>query len=396
MRSTGHRKSFLVLMALVLSVVFAGDILAKPKSKSTDKFETKAKWAILMDADTNTVLFEKNSNELMPPASMSKLMTLAVIFRALKDGQLSLDDEFSNSLYAWRTGGAPSGGSAMFVPLKGSATLGELLQGIAVQSGNDASIIVAEGMAGSEDAFADIMNDYAREIGLTESNFRNSTGLSDPDHYMTALELAKLAIYIIKEYPEYYFYFSQKEYRYKKYIFYNRNPLVYDGIGVDGLKTGFIKEAGYGLVASSKQRGQRLVVVVNGLTSKKARREEGKRLLQWGFRSFRQWKLFDAGETIGDALVWGGTKRNVTLTGNGSIRIFLPRTASRKIKASIVYKGPLKPPIKKGDQVAFLRVTAPDATVNNIPLYAGENVGEGSLWKKGMESAFHLAFGWLL
>ena len=150
MSFTGYRWSFLAFLALVLCVVFAGDVLAKPKSKSTDKFETKAKWAILMDADTNTVLFEKNSDELMPPASMSKLMTLAVIFRALKDGQLSLDDEFSNSLYAWRTGGAPSGGSAMFVPLKGSATLGELLQGIAVQSGNDASIIVAEGMAGSE------------------------------------------------------------------------------------------------------------------------------------------------------------------------------------------------------------------------------------------------------
>ncbi|GBE43820.1 D-alanyl-D-alanine carboxypeptidase DacA precursor [bacterium BMS3Bbin10] len=394
MGSRGHRKSFVAFLALVLCVVFAGGALAKPKSK--DKFQTKAKWAVLMDADTNTVLFAKNSDERMPPASMSKLMTMAVIFQALKEGRISLEDEFSNSLYAWRTGGAPSGGSAMFVPLKGSATLGELLQGIAVQSGNDASIIVAEGMSGSEDAFAEVMNEYARKIGLTESNFRNSTGLPDPDHYMTALELAKLAIHVIKEYPEYYHYFSQKEYRYRKHIFYNRNPLVYDGIGVDGLKTGYIRAAGYGLVASSKQRGQRLVVVVNGLKSKKARRAEGKRLLQWGFRSFRQWKLFDAGETIGDALVWGGTKRHVSLTGKGRVSIFLPRTASRKIKAAIVYEGPLKPPIKKGDQVAFLRVTAPDATVNNIPLYAGEDVGEGSLWKKGMESAFHLAFGWLL
>jgi len=275
-------------------------------------------------------------------------------------------------------------------------TLGELLQGITVQSGNDACIIVAEGMAGSEDAFSDVMAEYGREIGLKDSTFRNSTGLPHPDHMMTARELAKLAIHVIKEYPEYYHYFSQKEYKYRKHTFYNRNPLVYDGIGVDGLKTGYIKASGYGLVASAKQRGQRLVVVVNGLKSKKERRAEGKKLLQWGFRSFKQWKLFDAGTTIGTALVWGGTKRSVDLTGKGVVSILLPRTASRKIKASIVYQGPLKPPIKKGDEVAYLRVTAPNAAVNQIPLYAAEDIGEGPMWMKGLESLLHLAFGWVL
>ncbi|MFQ5626077.1 MAG: D-alanyl-D-alanine carboxypeptidase family protein [Methyloligellaceae bacterium] len=390
MGSTVRVKCFLAFMALVFCVVFPGHALAEVK------YETKAKWAILMDAGTNSVLFAKNSEELMPPASMSKLMTLAVIFRALKEGRVSLDDEFTTSLYAWRTGGAPSGTSAMFVPLNESATLGELLQGITVQSGNDACIIVAEGMSGSEDAFADVMTDYARKIGLTESNFRNSTGLPDPNHYMTPLELAKLAIHVIKEYPEYYHYFAQKEYRYRKHIFYNRNPLIFDGIGVDGLKTGYIRASGFGLVVSAKQRDQRLVVVLNGLPSKKARREEGKRLLQWGFRSFRQWKLFDAGETVGDALVWGGTKRYVDLTGKGDVSILLPRTASRKIKATIVYEGPLKPPIKKGDQVAYLRVTAPNAAVNKIPLYAAEDIGDGSIWMKGLESLLYLAFGWVL
>ncbi len=360
------------------------------------KFESKAKWAILVDANTNSVLFEQNPDDLMPPASMSKLMTLAVVFRALKEGRLSMDDEFSNSVYAWRTGGAPSGTSAMFVPLKGGAILSELLQGITVQSGNDACIMLAEGMAGSEDAFADVMTEYGRKMGLKDSTFRNSTGLPHPDHLMTARELAKLAIHVIKEYPEYYHYFSQKEYKYRKHTFYNRNPLVYDGIGVDGLKTGYIKASGYGLVASAKQRGQRLVVVVNGLKSKKERRAEGKKLLQWGFRSFKQWKLFDEGAIVGDALVWGGTKRSVDLTGKGMVSVLLPRTASRKIKASIVYEGPLKPPIKKGDEVAFLRVKAKDSAVNEIPLYAAEDIDEGSMWMKGVESLLYLAFGWVL
>ena len=359
-------------------------------------FETKAKWAILIDAATGSVLYEKKADELMPPASMSKLMTLAVIFRALKDGRLSLDDEFSVSEYAWRTGGAPSGGSAMFVPLHGSAKLSELLQGIAVQSGNDACIIIAEGMAGSEHAFADVMTEYARKIGLKFSTFRNSTGLPHPDHVMTARELGRLAIHIIKEYPEYYHYFGQKEYRYRKHIFYNRNPLVYDGIGADGLKTGYIRASGYGLTASAEQRTQRLVVVVNGLKSKKQRRSEAKKLLQWGFRSFVQWKLYDEGAIISDALVWGGTKRYVDLVGKGPVHILLPRTSSRKIKAKVFYEGPLKPPIKKGDQVAMLRVTAPNAAVNEIPLYAAEDIGVGSFYMKGLESLLHLAFGWVL
>ena len=390
MGSTSLRWTFAGFITLVLCVVFTGRVLAQAD------YETKAKWAILMDVNTNSVLYEKNADDLMPPASMSKLMTLAIVFRALKEERLDMDDEFSTSLYAWRTGGAPSGTSAMFVPLNESAKLSELLQGITVQSGNDACIILAEGMSGSEDAFADVMNEYAREIGLKDSSFRNSTGLPHPDHMMTARDLGKLAIHIITKYPEYYHYFAQKEYRYRKHVFYNRNPLVYDGIGVDGLKTGYIRDSGYGLVASAKQRGQRLVVVVNGLKSKKERREEGKKLLQWGFRSFKQWKLFDSDETIGDALVWGGTKRYVNLTGKGDVSILLPRTASRKIKASIIYEGPLKPPIKKGDQVALLRVTAPNAAVNEIPLYAAEDIGEGSIWMKGLESLLHLAFGWVL
>lgn len=359
-------------------------------------FGTEAKWAIMVDAATNSVLFEKNADQRMPPASMSKLMTLAVIFRALKDGQLSMDDEFTASENAWRTGGAPSGTSAMFVPIHESVTLKELIQGIAVQSGNDACIIIAEGMAGTETAFADMMTDYGRKIGLRDSTFRNSTGLPHPGHMMTARDLAKLAQHVIETYPEYYHFFEQKEFHYRRHVFYNRNPLVYMNIGADGLKTGYLKESGYGIVASAEQNGQRLVAVVNGLDSKDDRKEAARRLLQWGFRSFRQWKLFDAGDTISDALVWGGTQRYVSLTGDGDVHILLPRSVDRKISARVVYDGPLKPPIRKGDRVATLRVTAPNAAVNEIPLYAEENIGESNFAMKGLESLFHLAFGWVL
>ena len=359
------------------------------------QFKTKAKYAILVDADTNSVLFEKEADELMPPASMSKLMTLAMIFRALKDGRLSLDDEFTVSVNAWRTGGAPSGTSAMFAPLDTSVTLNDLLQGIIVQSGNDACIIVAEGMSGTEEEFSELMTKYARKIGLKKSTFRNSTGLPHPDHLMTARDLATLAIYLIKEFPDFYPMFKQREFKYRRHRFYNRNPLVFSGFA-DGLKTGFISASGYGITASATSRGQRLVAVVNGLKTKRERQSEARKLLEWGFRSFKQWKLFDANETVGEALVWGGDKRYVPLVGKGDVHILLPRTSNRRIRASIVYQGPLKPPIKKGDQVAILRVVTPQQTTNEVPLYAAEDIGSSGIVKRGLESLLHLAFGWIL
>lgn len=378
-------------------VLVATAVLAMPRlAFPAPDFETPAQWAILMDADTQSVLFEKAADEPMPPASMSKLMTLAVVFEALKEGRIKLTDEFTTSLHAWRTGGAPSGTSAMFVPLKESATVDELLQGIAVQSGNDACIILAEGIAGSEAAFADLMNAYAKKIGLKHSTFRNSTGLPNPDHMMTARDLAKLARHIIRNYPEYYHYFSQKEFKYRKHLFHNRNPLVYAENGVDGLKTGYTEESGYGIAASMVQGDQRLIAVVNGMKSKKERHEDARQLLEWGFRNFKSYKLFDDGETIGDALVWGGTTRFVDLTGNGPVTVLLPRSDTPKLRASIVYQGPLKPPLRKGDKVAVLRITASDVLVNEIPLYAASDVDEASIYRRGFDSLLHLAFGWLL
>ena len=373
-------------------------VLARAAPTPPGTFETKAKHAILMDADANLVLFEKGADTLAPPASMSKLMTLAIVFRELKAGRLKLEDQLKVSEHAWRTGGAPSGGSAMFAPLNTMVSISDLIQGITVQSGNDAAIILAEGIGGTEEAFAKQMTEYSRTIGLEKSTFVNATGLPAEGHLMTARDLATLAHHLIYTYPEYYHFFGEKEFKYRdKFVFHNRNPLIALDIGVDGLKTGFIKESGYGLVASAKRGDQRLLLVVSGLDTAKDREAESRKLLDWGFKSFKPFRLFDEGQKVSDALVWGGTQHYVPLVGDGNINIILPTTASGKVNASIVYNGPIKAPIRKGDQVAVLRVTSTDSqATNEIPLYAGDDIGQSNFAMRGLDSLLVLAFGWLL
>ena len=367
-----------------------------PAPQST--FETKAKHALLMNADANLVLYEKAADELVPPASMSKLMTLAIVFRELKAGHIKLEDQFKVSEHAWRTGGAPSGSSAMFAPLNSMVSVSDLIQGVTVQSGNDAAIILAEGIAGTEDAFAQRMNEYAKEIGLTKSHFVNSTGLPAEGHVMTVRELAMLARFLIYTFPEYYHFFGQRDFTFNKHTFNNRNPLIFaPDLGVDGLKTGYIEEAGYGLVASAKRGEQRLILVVNGLNTKQEREGEPRRLIEWGFKSFRPFRLFDEGQKVSDALVWGGTQHYVPLVGDGNINIILPATASGKVSASIVYQGPIKAPIRKGDRVAVLRITSSESSATNeIPLYAADDVGASNFLMRGLDSLGCLAFCWLL
>jgi D-alanyl-D-alanine carboxypeptidase (penicillin-binding protein 5/6) len=392
----------LIKPAVAFAVLAAGAIgLSAPASAATKApagaFDTKAKHAILMNADADLVFYEKDADTLMPPASMSKLMTLAVVFRELKAGHIKLDDQFKVSEHAWREGGAPSGSSAMFAPLNSTVSVEDLIRGVTVQSGNDACIILAEGISGSEDAFVKEMNKYAKEIGLTKSHFENSTGLPADGHVMTARELALLADYLIKNYPEYYHYFGEKEFQFGKWRFTNRNPLVFEDLGVDGLKTGYIEEAGYRLVASAVRDNQRVIMVVSGLNTKKEREEEPRKLLEWGFKSFKPYRLFDQGEKVSDALVWGGTRHYVPLVGNENIDIILPFNTSGQVTAQIVYDGPIKAPIRKGDQVATLRVTAADTkATNDIPLYAGEDVGQSNFAMRGLDSLFVLAFGWML
>jgi D-alanyl-D-alanine carboxypeptidase (penicillin-binding protein 5/6) len=380
----------LVVLAVLLSLG------CHALAQAGGEFVSRAKRAILIDYDSGAVLYQLNADELAPPASMSKLMTLEVLFQAMKDGRVKPEDEFMMSENAWRTGGAPSGTSAMFVPVNTRARVDELIQGIIVQSGNDACIAVAEALAGSEARFATIMEAEARRIGLARSTFRNSTGLHHPEHLMTARELAMLARHIIREHPEHYKIFAQREFPYRKHKFYNRNPLLSDDIGVDGLKTGHTKEAGYGIVVSSVTDGKRLIGVVMGLADEKERRQEARRLLEWGQRSFAKFTLFDADEEVAQARVWGGTRWFVPVTGkSGPLNVVLPRfPANQKLRAEIVYQGPLKPPIRKGDEVARLRVTSSSNATSEVPLVAMEDVEEASVWRRGLDSLVFLALRW--
>jgi len=369
---------------------------AAEQSTGADTVSIKAPHAILMDADTGAIIFQRTADDLIYPASMSKLMTLAVAFKAIKAGEIKLEDEFFMSEYAWRKGGAPSGTSAMMVPVGKKATVEELLKGITVQSGNDAAISIAENMAGNETLFVKRMNEEARQIGLKKSTFANPTGLHDPAHQVTARELAILARHIIRTYPDLYELFALKEFNYLKHRFINRNPLLGQVAGLDGLKTGFTKEAGHGIVASAKQDGRRLIAVVAGDATADDRRDDARRLLEWGFRAFAETKLFDAGEIVGHARVWGGQRMYVPLSGKGDINVWLPRNmANQKLRAQIVYQWPLKPPLRKGDQVAVLRVTTSSDTMNEVPLFVAEDVERAGTMRRGFDSILCLATRWL-
>ena len=371
-------------------------IAAAPAVAQKGGFKTKAKRAILIEFASGSTLYEKNADDLIPPASMSKLVTLAVVFRALKDGKVSLQDQFVMSEHAWRTGGAPSRTSAMFVPINNRATLSELLQGIIVQSGNDASIAIAEGLAGSEEAFAKIMTKEARMIGLERSTFGNPTGLPHPKQLMSVRELAILSDYLIRNYPELYKLFAQPRFNYRRHKFINRNRLLFSDIGVDGLKTGYTKEAGHGVVLSAIQGNRRLIAVIAGMKTSNNRWKEARRIIEWGFKGFSDYKLYNGDQVVGQARVWGGSQIFVPLVGQSDIEVTLPRfPANQKLRAEVVYDTPLKSPIAKGDKIAFLKVTSTAGTTNKVPLYAAEDVERAGTMRRGLDSLFHLAFGWL-
>ena len=342
--------------------------------------ETIAREAILMDSITGEVLFEKNADAPMAPASMSKLMTVYMIFERLRDGRLSLDDTFTVSENAWRKGGAKSGSSTMFLDPGSRVRAEDLIRGIIVQSGNDASIVIAEGLAGGEEAFALEMTQRARGFGLQGSVFKNATGWPDPGHQMTARDLAILAIRTIEDFPEYYHYYAEKEFTYNGIRQTNRNPLIYKDIGADGLKTGHTQDSGYGLAASAKRGERRLVLVVNGLQSRKARGREPERLLEWGFREFNNYTLFKAGDKVTEADIWLGRNTVVPLVIEADLIITLARKARLGMKVTVEFEGPIPAPIVKGDRLATLVVIAPDRPPIEVPLVAGADVERLSLF----------------
>ena len=380
-------------IAIVLIMVFS--LMVLTVSATAQLYQTKAKQALLLDADTGTVLFAKEADAKIPPASLAKIMTMEVVFNQLKNGKLSLSDNFFVSENAWRKGGTSSGGSTMFAKLNSEIPLQDLIRGVIIQSANDGSIIIAEGLGGSEAAFANLMNERARKLGLNNSNFVNSTGLPAENQYVSIRDLAKLARHVITEYPNYYRYYSEPEFEWNKINQRNRNPLLPMKIGADGMKTGYTEASGYAIVGSAVRDGQRLITVLSGMESKKQRAEEARKILDWGFRAFEKIKLFDDGEVLGEASVYGGVKSGVDVVGKGPVEIYLPIGNRDKLVARIVYKGPIMPPVEEGAQVATLKVWIGDELSQEIDLYAGETVAKGGLKRQAVDALKELLFGWL-
>jgi D-alanyl-D-alanine carboxypeptidase (penicillin-binding protein 5/6) len=374
-------KHFIWTTAAALSLLVAGPAAAQKKD---DGFQTSVPHAILIEAESGSVLYERAADQLVYPASLSKLMTAEFVFNELQQGNFTLEDEVIISENAWRTGGAPSRTSSMFAPLNSRVKVNDLLRGIIVQSANDACIAIAEALAGNEMVFGVKMTNRAREIGLTKSTFTNATGLHNPGLKVTARELGKLAQHIIRTYPDFYKIYGEREFTYNKIRQYNRNPLL--GWGADGLKTGFTKESGYGLVASANQNGMRLIVVVMGAKTEKERADEARKLLEWGFRSFEARILFAEGQTVGEAKVFGGEKGYVPLVGSRTIRLMVPRNVSEKIVARVTYTGPLPAPVKQGRTAGVLKVWRGDTLALEIPLQTGDDVGKGSLSQRAFDA----------
>ena len=365
-----------MVLALLLSTVVArADTTIAPN-------------AILVDGTTGTVLLEKDADTPLPPASMSKLMTVLMVFERLKAGVLSMDQTFPVSHKAWKMGG-----SKTFVRVNRRVSVADLLRGIIVQSGNDASIVVAEGISGSEEAFAEAMTARARELGLASANFRNATGWPDPQHLISARDLARLAQTLVTEFPELYRMFAEREFEFNKINQRNRNPLLGRVPGADGLKTGHTNASGYGLTASAERDGRRLYLVLNGLKNSRERAREAERLIEWGFREFAAYPLLKKGETVETAAVWLGSPDRVPLVPDSDVVLSLKRQARSGLKASVKWMGPVVAPVAEGQQLAVLRLEAPGIQPVEHPLYAGTAVERIGFFGRIFERMRAMIFG---
>jgi D-alanyl-D-alanine carboxypeptidase (penicillin-binding protein 5/6) len=377
----------LLLIALGLWLAVAASAFAQ-----TTPFTTSAPHVVLYDADTGSILFEKSAYTPISPASTGKIMAAEVIFHELKNGRLSLDQEFIVSETAWRAGGAMSRGSTMFAALNSRIRVEDLLRGLLIVSGNDSGIILGEGLYGSDSAFAQVMTKRAHELGFRSLQFRNSWGKDDPGQKVTARDMVYLSAHIINTYPEYYKYFGEREFTWNKIRQQNRNPLLTMDIGADGLKTGNIDDSsGYGLVASAVQNGQRLILAIYGLKTAKERSDEARKLLQWGFRSFETRPVLASGERVGSVRVYGGAQFSVPVVTSKQIRVLVPRGGSERLSARIAYQGPVPAPIREGSEVARLKIFRGSTFVLDTPLLAGENVDQGSLPRRALDAGLELS-----
>ncbi|MEE6207392.1 MAG: D-alanyl-D-alanine carboxypeptidase family protein [Alphaproteobacteria bacterium] len=356
-------------------------------------YETAARNAILMDFDTGEYLFEKNIEESVPPASMSKLMTVYILMSKIKDGSVKLDDTFSVSENAWRKGGAATGGSTMFLSIGDNVSVENLIKGIVIQSGNDACIAVAENISGSEEDFAILMNKTAKNLGLKHSSFANSTGLPHPDQKMSMEDLAILSHHIIQEFPDLYHYFSEKEFTYNKIKQGNRNPLLYSMEGADGLKTGHTEEAGFCLAASAVKKGRRLIGVMSGMSSNKERSEEAERLMNWGFREFDNYKIFNKGQVVATSKVWYGKDKTVDLVVQDDVLKTVHLSQTDNIKTTAEFDEPIKAPIKAGQQIGELKITIDGQSPFTVPLVASKDVGKVGLFGRFWANVKYFVFG---
>lgn len=389
----------LIAAAIALGIGCGGTVYAANNSvqgakKEDAGFDGDAPTAILVEASSGSVLFEKNADELRAPSSMMKLMTAEVVFDAIKKGDIKLTDEYRISENAWRRGGAPSGTSTMFAAINSKVSVDDLLHGAIIPSGNDACIALAEGIAGNEHTFAtDFMTKRARELGMTKSTFGNSNGLPDPTNKMTVRELAMLARHIIQAYPDQYKLFGEKEFTWNKIRQQNRNPLLNALPGADGLKTGYTKEGGYGMVGSAVQNDTRLIVVVNGLEDSEDRATEAKKMLEWGFRSFETRVLIAANQPVGYARVFGGESRSVKLVSPDPIKVMVAKNGNDKLLARVIYNGPVKAPITAGQQIGVVRVWRGANVAMETPVYAADAVGTGSTVRRALDGAQELVIG---
>ena len=373
-RIAGPQRTLVALITGCAAVVICLATLGWARPAAA--IDTQAREAILVDATTGSVLFERDADRRMPTASMSKIMTMFMVFEALTEGRLDLDDTLAVSERAWRMGG-----SRMFVDVGSEVRVEDLIRGVIVQSGNDASVVLAEALAGSEEEFAQRMTERAGALGMVNSNFVNATGWPHPNHYSTARDLSVLAGAIIRSFPQYYSYYSETEFQYGTGLDgepmdpqHNRNPLLYRNIGADGLKTGHTEEAGYGLTASAVQAGRRLILVVNGLPSASVRAEEAMRLMSWGFREFEAIALFEAGETVETAEVWMGSTPTVPMVLGEDLAITLRQGQRSDLQVVARLDEPVPAPITAGDRIGTLVISAPDMPVREEPLLAGETV----------------------